>query len=92
MVLTLPVFFPILIGVGYDPVWLGIITLKVIEIGLVSPPVGLNVYVVQASSPVAISMEDLFRGIVPFLVMDTVTLGLFILFPEIVLFLPNLMS
>jgi len=92
MVLTLPVFFPILIGVGYDPVWLGIITLKVIEIGLVSPPVGLNVYVVQASSPVAISMEDLFRGIVPFLVMDTLTLGLFILFPEIVLFLPNLMS
>lgn len=92
MVLTLPVFFPILIGVGYDPVWLGIITLKVIEIGLVSPPVGLNVYVVQASSPVAISMEDLFRGIVPFLVMDTLTLGLFILFPEIILFLPNLMS
>lgn len=92
MVLTLPVFFPILVGVGYDPVWLGIITLKVIEMGLVSPPVGLNVYVVQASSPVPVSMEDLFRGIMPFLLVDGVTLALFILFPGIILFLPDLMS
>jgi tripartite ATP-independent transporter DctM subunit len=92
MVLTLPVFFPILVGVGYDPVWLGIVTLKLIEMGLVSPPVGLNVYVVQASSPVPITMEELFRGIMPFLLLDGLTLALLIAFPQIVLFLPDLMS
>lgn len=92
MVLTLPVFFPILVGVGYDPVWLGIVTIKLIEMGLVTPPVGLNVYVVRASSPVPVSMEDLFQGIMPFLLMDVLTLALFVMFPQIILFLPDLMS
>ena len=92
MVMTLPVMFPILTSVGYDPIWLGVIAIKLAEISLITPPVGLNVYVVRSASPVPLRLEEVFAGVTPFLMMDFVTLGLLIAFPLIVLFLPNLMS
>jgi len=92
MVMTLPVMFPILTSVGYDPIWLGVIAIKLAEISLITPPVGLNVYVVRSASPVPLRLEEVFAGVTPFLMMDFVTLGLLIAFPSIVLFLPNLMS
>jgi TRAP-type C4-dicarboxylate transport system permease large subunit len=91
MVMTLPVMFPIMVGVGYDPIWLGVIAIKLAEISLITPPVGLNVYVVRSASPVPLTLEDVFAGIMPFLLLDVFTLGLLIAFPGIVLFLPNLM-
>ncbi|MHA1568239.1 MAG: TRAP transporter large permease, partial [Alphaproteobacteria bacterium] len=91
MVMTLPVMFPIMVGVGYDPIWLGVIAIKLAEISLITPPVGLNVYVVRSASPVPLTLEDVFAGIMPFLLLDVFTLGLLIAFPSIVLFLPNLM-
>ncbi|MBT4487247.1 MAG: TRAP transporter large permease [Rhodospirillaceae bacterium] len=91
MVMTLPVMFPIMTGVGYDPIWLGVISIKLAEISLITPPVGLNVYVVRSASPVPLSLEDVFAGIMPFLLLDVVTLGLLIAFPQIVLFLPTMM-
>ena len=91
MVMTLPVMFPIMVGAGFDPIWLGVIAIKLAEISLITPPVGLNVYVVRSSSPIPLSLEDVFAGIMPFLVLDFITLGLLIAFPQIVLVLPNLM-
>lgn len=91
MIMTLPVMFPILVGVGYDPIWLGVIAIKLAEISLITPPVGLNVYVVRSASPVPLTLEDVFAGIMPFLLLDVFTLALLIAFPGIVLFLPNLM-
>lgn len=91
MVMTLPVMFPIMTGVGYDPIWLGVIAIKLAEISLITPPVGLNVYVVRSASPIPLSLEQVFAGVMPFLLLDLVTLGLLIVFPEIVTFLPNLM-
>jgi C4-dicarboxylate transporter, DctM subunit len=91
MVMTLPVMYPIMTGVGYDPIWLGVISIKLAEISLITPPVGLNVYVVRSASPVPLSLEDVFAGIMPFLLLDLVTLALLIAFPQIVTFLPNLM-
>jgi len=91
MVMTLPVMFPIMVGVGYDPIWLGVIAIKLAEISLITPPVGLNVYVVRSASPVPLTLEDVFAGIMPFLLLDVITLALLIAFPAIVLFLPNLM-
>jgi len=85
------VMFPIMTGVGYDPIWLGVISIKLAEISLITPPVGLNVYVVRSASPVPLSLEDVFAGIMPFLLLDVVTLGLLIAFPQIVLFLPTMM-
>lgn len=91
MVMTLPVMFPIMVGVGYDPIWLGVISIKLAEISLITPPVGLNVYVVRSASPVPLSLEDVFAGVMPFLLLDLITLSLLIAFPGIVTFLPNLM-
>ena len=91
MVMTLPVMYPILTGAGFDPIWLGVIAIKLAEISLITPPVGLNVYVVRSSSPIPLSLEDVFAGIMPFLLLDFLTLGLLIAFPQIVLALPNLM-
>jgi C4-dicarboxylate transporter, DctM subunit len=92
MVMTLPVMFPILVGVGYDPIWLGVISIKLAEMSLMTPPVGLNVYVVRSASPVPLTLEQVFAGVMPFLAMDVVTLGLLIAFPAIVTFLPDLME
>jgi TRAP-type C4-dicarboxylate transport system permease large subunit len=91
MVMTLPVMFPIMVSVGYDPIWLGVISIKLAEISLMTPPVGLNVYVVRSASPVPLTLEQVFAGVMPFLAMDLITLTLLIAFPGIVLFLPNLM-
>lgn len=92
MVMTLPVMFPILTGVGYDPIWLGVISIKLAEISLMTPPVGLNVYVVRSASPVPLTLEQVFAGVMPFLAMDLITLTLLIAFPAIVTFLPSLMG
>ena len=92
MVMTLPVMFPIMTSVGYDPIWLGVIAIKLAEISLITPPVGLNVYVVRSASPVKLRLEEVFAGITPFLIMDVFTLALLIAFPSIVLCLPSLMG
>ncbi len=92
MVMTLPVMFPIMVQVGYDPIWLGVISIKLAEMSLMTPPVGLNVYVVRSASPVPLTLEQVFAGVMPFLAMDTITLALLIAFPGIVTFLPNLMA
>ena len=91
LLLTLPVVYPAVIALGYDPIWFGIIVVKMCEVCLITPPVGLNCYVVAAVRP-DIPLGDVFRGITPFFVMDVVTVGLFLAFPEIVLWLPNLVN
>jgi C4-dicarboxylate transporter DctM subunit len=92
MVMTLPLMFPIMSGAGFNPIWLGVISIKLAEISLITPPVGLNVYVVKSASPIPLSLEDVFAGIMPFLMLDVITLGLLIAFPQIALVLPNLMG
>ncbi len=90
MMLTLPIVFPAVVALGYNPIWFGIILVKMCEICLITPPVGLNVYVVRGVAP-DIPIEEIFRGIIPFLVMDILTVAVLIIFPEIVTFLPETM-
>ena len=90
LLLTLPVVHPAIIALGYDPVWFGIIVVKMVEIGLVTPPIGLNCFVVNGVRP-DIPLSDVFKGIWPFVVADFITVGVLIAFPGIVLFLPELM-
>ncbi|WP_212525681.1 TRAP transporter large permease [Actibacterium sp. MT2.3-13A] len=90
MIMTLPVMFPVMTEVGYDPVWLGVIAVKMAEISLITPPVGLNVYVVRSASPVPLQLGDVFSGVAPFILMEGLILILLILFPEIVTFLPSM--
>ena len=91
MVITLPVMFPILTGVGFDPIWLGVIAIKLAEVSLITPPVGLNVYVVRSASPIPLRLEEVFAGVMPFIAIDVLALALLVAFPEISLALPSLM-
>src|SRR5690606_16730280 len=88
MIMTLPVMFPVLVGLGYDPIWLGIISIKLAEISLITPPVGLNVFVVRNASPVPLTLGDAFRGVTPFVIVEFILLGVLILIPELVTFIP----
>ena len=89
LLLTLPVVFPVMSKLGFDPIWFGIIVVKMVEVGLLTPPVGLNCYVVNGVRP-DIPMQQIFRNVWPFVLMDFACIGLFTLFPGIVTFLPNL--
>ena len=91
LLLTLPVFQPAIVALGYDPIWFGIIVVKMAELCLITPPIGLNCFVVSGVRP-DIPVQDVFRGCAPFFVADVLTVGVLIAFPSIVLFLPNAMS
>lgn len=90
MLLTLPVVVPVIENAGFDLVWFGVIMVKYLEIGMITPPVGLNVFVLKAAIGDAATLERIFKGIAWFFVMDIVTVSLMVLFPEIVTWLPNL--
>lgn len=87
--LAMPLAFPTVMALDYNPVWFGIVVTKTVEIGLLTPPLGLNAYVAAAQT--GVKLGTIFRGIVPFLVMEFTVLLLLILFPEITLWLPSLM-
>ncbi|MBL6946421.1 MAG: TRAP transporter large permease [Rhodospirillales bacterium] len=91
--LTLPIIMPMLVKLGYDPIWFGVIALKLTEIGAITPPVGLNVFAIKGVIPKAmnISLEQIYKGCMPFLLCDLVVLILLIVFPQIALWLPNLL-
>jgi TRAP-type C4-dicarboxylate transport system permease large subunit len=78
-------------SLGYDPVWFGIIVVVVVEISLITPPIGLNVFVLKATLP-DVPMATIFRGVGMFIVADILRLALFILGPSIILILPSLMN
>jgi tripartite ATP-independent transporter DctM subunit len=90
MVLTVPIVLPIILTLGYDPIWFGIIMVIVIEMGLISPPVGINVFVVKGVAE-DVPLGQIYAGIVPFWIAMAVCAILLIIFPEIALLLPNTM-
>ena len=89
MLLTLPVVTPVIAELGYDLVWFGVIMIKFLEIGLITPPVGLNCFILKGVVGNAVPLETIFKGILWFLAMDVVTLAILIIFPEISLWLPQ---
>ncbi|MFK7963945.1 MAG: TRAP transporter large permease [Burkholderiaceae bacterium] len=90
LLLTVPVFFPLVVSLGFDPVWFGIIVVVVTEISLITPPVGLNVFVLKGVVG-NVSTGTIFRGVTPFWVFDLFRLALLLLVPAIVMFLPSRM-
>ena len=92
MVMTLPIMFPVMVKAGFDPIWLGVVSVKLAEIGVLTPPVGLNVFVVKSSSPVPVTLGQAFAGVTPFILLDLLSLLLYVLFPGMLLWLPNLVK
>jgi C4-dicarboxylate transporter, DctM subunit len=95
VMLTIPIFLPVVLGLGYDPIWFGVIIVLVTQMGVVTPPVGINVYVVYGVAnnvlEDGIELEAIFKGILPFLIAIVLGIVLMVIFPQIILFLPNLM-
>ena len=90
LLLTVPIFFPLVVGLGYDPVWFGIVVVVVTEISLITPPVGLNVFVLKGVIP-DVTTGTIFRGVTPFWVSDLFRLALLVGVPSLSLFLPELL-
>jgi len=91
VLLTIPLFFPVVTQLGFDPVWFGVLIVMVIQIGLVSPPVGMNLFVVNALLP-RVGLANIFRGVWPLVLTMVIALGLLIAFPQVSLWLPSLMK
>jgi len=89
VVLTVPILLPVILELGFDPIWLGVIVVAC-ELALITPPVGMNVFVIN-SVVREISLVTIFRGALPFVVTEAIVLILLTLFPAIVLFLPSRM-
>jgi len=90
VLLTLPLFFPIVTSLGFDPVWFGVLIVMVIQIGLISPPVGMNLFVLNALLP-KVGLGRIFKGVWPFVVVQIVMLAILVAFPMLSLWLPSFM-
>lgn len=90
ILITVPVFLPLAQAIGYDGVWFGILVLVAVEVGMITPPVGLNIFVVRAQLP-DIKLGDIYRGIVPFLAAHFGLIALLILLPGLALWLPSVL-
>ncbi|TMV15506.1 TRAP transporter large permease [Arenibacterium halophilum] len=88
IILMVPIVFPVITELGFDPIWFGVIIVMTVELGLITPPVGMNVFVIN-SIAARVSLPTIFRGVLPFVAIDVVRLILLIAFPGIVLFLPS---
>ncbi|ADZ71288.1 TRAP transporter large permease [Polymorphum gilvum] len=92
MLVTLPVLLPILKAEGISLIWFGVLVVKLLEIGMITPPVGLNVFVIKNVASKYVSVVQVFKGVIPFVVIDVLVVAIVIAYPEIVLFLPNMMN
>ena len=90
MVLTMPVIFPVILALGFNPIWFGVISVLMMEAGLITPPMGLNIFTVAGVAK-GIPVETIFRGVAPFLISIFVIVFLITVFPQIALFLPEMM-
>jgi C4-dicarboxylate transporter DctM subunit len=91
IILTVPIIFPVVTGLGFDPIWFGIIIVMTVELGLIHPPVGMNVFVIK-SVVKDVSFTTIFKGVIPFVITDLIRLVILIAFPIIALYLPQRMG
>ena len=90
ILLTVPLFFPVVIGLGFDPVWFGILIVVLCELGLITPPIGINLFVMRAVAP-EVPISAIMRGIIPCIGVDLLRVILIATVPAISLFLPQLL-
>ena len=88
VLLTVPIFFPIVLGLGFDPIWFGIIVVMVVELALITPPVGMNVFVIKGMVP-DVPLSKIYAGVLPFAVAQAILIGVIFAFPEIATWLPT---
>jgi len=90
IILTVPIIFPVVTALGFDPIWFGVIIVMTVELGLIHPPVGMNVFVIKSVIK-DVKFSTIFAGVLPFIVTDLIRLVILIVFPIIATFLPGRM-
>jgi tripartite ATP-independent transporter DctM subunit len=91
MLITVPIFFPVIQTLGLDPLWFAIVTMVNIELSMITPPFGLNLFILKGVCPPDTSLEDIYRGVGPFVLINLLALALVIMFPALATWLPGLM-
>ncbi len=91
ILLTVPIVFPVMMQLGFDPIWFGVIIVMAVTLGMICPPVGINVFVINSIAP-DISLPRIYRGVMPFIASDLIRLVILVVFPSISLFLPKAMD
>ena len=90
IILTVPIIYPVILSLGFDPIWFGVIIVMTVELGLIHPPVGMNVFVIKSVIK-EVTFTTIFKGVIPFVVTDLIRLLILIAFPVIALWLPSKM-
>lgn len=88
ILLTVPIFFPIITNLGFDPIWFGIIVVMVVELGLITPPIGMNVFVIKGMAP-DVRLSSIYKGVIPFVIAQLILIVLVFFNPDIALWLPE---
>jgi len=88
---TVPIVYPVMMQLGFDPIWFGVIIVMVTTLGMVLPPVGINVFVINSIAR-DVSLGTIYKGVMPFILIDLVRLALIVIFPAIALYLPSHMN
>lgn len=91
ILLTIPIFFPIVMNLGFDPIWFGIIVVMVVELGLITPPIGMNVFVIKGLAP-SVPLGRIYRGVTPFVIAEIILIVLLVIFPALATWLPRTMG
>jgi TRAP-type mannitol/chloroaromatic compound transport system permease large subunit len=90
MLITLPVFLPVVNAYSWDPIWFGVIFIIMMEIGYMTPPFGFNLFYLKAVAPPEVTMRDIYLSVIPYVLVTFVGVLIIIIFPEIALYFPNL--
>ncbi|MEX2367752.1 MAG: TRAP transporter large permease subunit, partial [Pseudohongiellaceae bacterium] len=90
IILMVPIVFPVIQSLGFDPIWFGILVVVAVEMGMITPPIGINCFIIRSVAP-DVSLGQIYKGVLPFVLSDFVRLGILLLFPWLVLVLPNSM-
>ena len=91
ILLTIPIFFPVVQNLGFDPVWFGVIVVMVVELGLISPPIGMNVFIIKGMAP-EVPLGDIYVGVLPFVAAEIVLIAILVAVPGLALWLPGTMG
>ena len=92
MMITLPFLFPVIVKLGYDPIWFGVVVTMLCEMGYLTPPFGFNLFIIKGISPPEVGLGDIIRGCVPFVILMLIAIVIYTIFPQIVLYLPSKMG
>ena len=90
ILLTIPIFYPLALALGFGPIWFGILIVRVVEIAMITPPYGINLFVIKGVAK-DVPLATIYRGVLPFIVADVAHVALLVAFPQLATFLPSLM-